>query len=378
MVGPVFASEELLSVTTSPALAPHRPTWEYCGYGADSIDPVGCPGIRVSGNTACLAHLSDAKRRRYLDELSDGADVNHRGTPFGEDLLKELLKAVRARNGQPILGRVMFEEATFLGDANFHEVRFKHDAHFERVTFARDANFISATFDSYAEFSGATFTGDARFQAAKFGGTQFKAATFTTVSSFGPFVSQYDVDLSGAVFQKAVTIEVAARQLHCLRTQWQSTATLRLRYATVDLSDAVLSSPVAVIAHPAPFEPRTLGAFYPYTANADVDEGALTRYDSGVRVNSVRGVDAAHLTLRDTDLTTCLISGAFHLDQLRLEGRCVFPEPPIGVRLHRIWPQRWTRRKTLAEEHYWRARAAGTDNPNPPRGVAHSSTLHRR
>ncbi|MBB5937220.1 hypothetical protein [Streptomyces zagrosensis] len=73
----------------------------------------------------------------------------------------------------------------------------------------------------------------------------------------------------------------------------------------------MLSFPVAVTAHPAPF--TSLGKA--------VDESLLAGAGakSSVRVVSVREVDAAHLVLTDTDLTDCLFSGAFHLDPSRLE-----------------------------------------------------------
>jgi len=78
-------------------------------------------------------------------------------------------------------------------------------------------------------------------------------------------------------------------------------------------------------------------------------------------------VDAAHLVLTDTDLSDCLFSGAFHLDQLRLEGRCTFASTPIGLHWrHFVWPYRWTRRRSLAEEHHWRALRG--DGSAPPRG----------
>ncbi|MFF7130460.1 hypothetical protein [Streptomyces sp. NPDC008240] len=128
----------------------------------------------------------------------------------------------------------------------------------------------------------------------------------------------------------------------------EATATLRLRYAVVDLSAAVLYAPVAVTAHPAPF-----------TDTLDESVLASPAADPSVRVASVSGVDAAQLVLTDTDLTDCRFTGAFHLDQLRLEGNCTFAEPPKR--------SRWTRRRVLAEEHNWRA-AVTTGSPGPPRG----------
>ncbi|MFF3564716.1 hypothetical protein ACFYXS_32230 [Streptomyces sp. NPDC002574] len=69
---------------------------------------------------------------------------------------------------------------------------------------------------------------------------------------------------------------------------------------------------------------------------------------------SIRSVDAAHLVLTDLDLSDCRFAGAVHLDQLRLEGRCVFDTPPSGIRRRGVVFERWTPRRTLAEEHYWR------------------------
>ncbi|MFE1444591.1 hypothetical protein [Streptomyces sp. NPDC058739] len=70
-------------------------------------------------------------------------------------------------------------------------------------------------------------------------------------------------------------------------------------------------------------------------------------------------MDAAHLMLTDTDLSDCLFSGAFHLDQLRLGGRTRFALAPTGWHRTGIAPARWTRRRVLAEEHHWRAHVAG-------------------
>ncbi|WP_308117632.1 hypothetical protein [Streptomyces anatolicus] len=88
-----------------------------------------------------------------------------------------------------------------------------------------------------------------------------------------------------------------------------------------------------------------------------MDESLLKRAKKEVRVrmDSVRGVDAAHLVLADLDLTGCLFSGAFHLDQLRLEGPCTFAGVPPGTYWRRWRPVRFTPRRTLAEEHHWRA-----------------------
>ena len=544
---------------------PQPPSWPHCRHGADpATDPVGCRGIHVPGHTKCLTHLRDTKRITYLSGLTPGADIDHRGTSFTEQLLTNLLNALRdPTTGKPHLGRAEFSGAQFSGDAWFGDAQFSGDAWFDnaqfsgaarfgdaqfsgdawfdnaqfsgaarfartqfsgaarfsgdagfsgvqfsgdaefpgvqfsgrarfgnaqfsgaanftKAQFSGDALFDGAQFSGFAEFSGAQFSGDALFEAqfsgrarfrnvqfsgaaefsgaqfsgdaefpgvqfsgrarfsnvqfsgfaefsgaqfsgdagfnnarfdggqfsgaAEFSGVQFSgdaefpgvqfsgrarfgkaqfsgAANFTKaqfsddalfddvrfagVSVVGPLVCAGDVVLSGAVFGLPVTLEIAARRVVAERTRWESTATIRLRYATVDLSHAVLSAPVAVAAATAPFTVPFMGA---------LGEQALTG-SGAVRVASVQGADAAHLVLTDTDLTDCLFSGAFHLDQLRLEGRTTFAPTPTGWHRHRLWPARWTRRRTLAEEHHWRAHNAS--QPALPPGQSVSPRLWR-
>jgi hypothetical protein len=141
-----------------------------------------------------------------------------------------------------------------------------------------------------------------------------------------------------------VEIAAAAAAVRCRRTRWASTAALRLRHATVDISDVILEYPVTISAHSRSFTKP---------GGEEMAEPGLT--DSRVRALSLRGVDAAHLVLTDIDLTECRFAGTVHLDQLRLEGRTAFARPPKG------W---WrSQRRTLAEEHHWRAAAAGRPAP---------------
>ncbi|MEV7417591.1 pentapeptide repeat-containing protein [Streptomyces sp. NPDC089919] len=541
-------------MSTSSPRTPTAPDWPHCGEGADPAgDPIGCTGIRVLGFAACLAHLAEGERRRYLRSLAPGAAVDHRGTRVSGLLLTGILDALTdPATGNARFGAARFEEAVFPEEARFCDVRFSgradfsgaqfagaaqfdqaqfegragfrdtrfggqavfrsarfhdglwcdgaafsrqalfdraevsgpavfrstefaHDvrfqgarfsdgAYFERAVFTGgDASFADAVFDGEAlfqqarladvafdrtrfgaevRFSQARFEGDAQFDRVRFAGeawfdkarfghagsflwtrfedeawfpethftghaqfhetrfagrTSFRGvrfgsdawldravfaeeatfeevyfassgslaeARFALLPRFGPVVCRQDLDLSGALFEVPLTLEVAAREVRCLRTRWEATATLRLRCATLDLGQAVLSAPVAVIAHPAPFAVR----------GRTLPEGPLAGSPE-VRVASVQGVDAAHLVLTDTDLTDCLFTGAFHLDQLRLEGRCTFAGVPTGWHRRGAWPARWTRRRTLAEEHHWRAHRAGA--PVPAAGEAPSPAAWR-
>ncbi|MFC8851529.1 pentapeptide repeat-containing protein [Streptomyces sp. NPDC057144] len=256
-----------------------------------------------------------------------------------------------------------FGSTTFKGGAGFQSVKFKSVAWFRSAMFKGNAWFESATFEGNAKFASVTFDGDVGFESATFDGdvgfesatfkrdAGFESATFVKADQFGPLVCAGRVVLSGAAFGGPVTLSFAARRLECRRTRWSSTADVRLRYAQVDFAHAVFEYPLTIAAEPEPFV---------LTDGRQLTEDLFpSAYDPGVRVASLRGVDAAHLVLADLDLWECLFAGAVHLDQLRLEGACTFSTPPTAVHWRRWLPVRFTRRRVLAEEHHWRAGRPG-------------------
>ncbi|MGI5484990.1 pentapeptide repeat-containing protein [Streptomyces lavendofoliae] len=268
----------------------------------------------------------------------------------------------------------VFESAAFKGGARFGAAAFEGDAWFGAATFKRDAWFGAAAFEGDAGFGAAAFEGDAGFGAAAFEGdagfwlatfkrdarfwlatfkrdARFESATFVEADRVGPLVCAGRVVLSGAKFGCPVTLSFATRRLECRRTRWSSTAEIRLRYATVDFAHAVFEYPLTIAAEPDPFV-RVNGQQL-------MDDPFASAPDAGVRVASLRGVDAAHLVLSDLDLSGCLFAGTVHLDQLRLEGACTFDTAPPAVHWRRWPPVRFTERRVLAEEHHWRASQPG-------------------
>ncbi|MFG3369656.1 pentapeptide repeat-containing protein, partial [Streptomyces sp. NPDC048156] len=245
-----------------------------------------------------------------------------------------------------------FELATFKGRARFESATFKGMADFGMATFEGHAGFESATFRGSSWFRSATFEGSARFESATFeDNAWFGSATFKSPVDLGPFVCAGRVSLAGAVFGGPMTLSCVARRVECRRTRWMSTAELRLRYATVDFSHAVFEYPLTIAAEAAPF---MLSDGRPVTEQAFA--GAP---DATVRMASMRGVDAAHLVLADVDLSQCLFTGTVHLDQIRLEGACTFGTVPPAMHWRGWRPIRFTQRRTLAEEHHWRASQPG-------------------
>ncbi|MEU0110675.1 pentapeptide repeat-containing protein [Streptomyces sp. NPDC006251] len=256
--------------------------------------------------------------------------------------------------GASFSGPVGFADASFFSAATFDGTVFEDTAYFGRALFSKSVGFSRTTFSGPALFEGAAFSGDAHFDRASFsdttdfggvvfsGGARFTEAQFASAPLLGPLACTGTVVLDGAVFQQPVRVEIAARQVSCVRTRWVSTAMLQLRHAELDLSDAVFEYPVVVATRPTP---------------GPVPETELSSLEPGVRLTSVSGADAAHLVLQDVDLSVCRFAGAVHLDQMRVDGWCTFATTPTSSWRHRLYLRWWTQRSTLVEEHHWRVQA---------------------
>ncbi|MET8031013.1 pentapeptide repeat-containing protein [Streptomyces avermitilis] len=374
----------------APSDDPLTHDWQHCGIeGALAGQAGGCRGLRISGQHACLAHLSPSGRSEFLRELAPEANIDLRGTHIDEHLLSQLLDAVRDASGHPSFGAANFIEAVFPDGADFsgstfeslcfNKAHFGDRAQFKRIRVSESAYLFDLTGTSVITFAGAVFSGHSLVIEGEFGeGAYFSHVRFeSTETRIGPLVCGDRAVFGGSQFRSPVSIEISTPYMRCRDTHWSSTAAIRLRYAETDFSNSWFEFPVSVSAAADPFT-ATLGR--------PVSE-ALVSGDPGVRFRSMRGVDAANLMLTDIDLSDCEFAGAFHLDQLRLYGNCVFSLSPTGLHLFPI-PRRWTIRRTLAEEHHWRAsRPAGaTDgwrtNIDPERsgqtpGPQHLAALYR-
>ncbi|MFH8369375.1 hypothetical protein [Streptomyces sp. NPDC018031] len=273
--------------------------------------------------------------------------------------MAQLLDAVRDASGQPSFRSANFLGATFPSGADFNGSSFVsacfNNAHFggftqfKRASFSDAAYLFDVTCEATMTFAGATFSGhalniDGSFEGAYFPGVRFES----TDIHIGPLICADRAVFTNAQFQSPATIEVAAPHVECRNSQWSSIATLRLRYASADFTNAWFEYPVSVSANAEPFVA---------TFDRPADEAGFSG-DPGVRLKSLRGVDAAHLLLTDIDLSTCTFAGAIHLDQLRMHGNCSFASASTSFRLFPV-PRHWTARRVLAEEHNWRAHRQG-------------------
>jgi uncharacterized protein YjbI with pentapeptide repeats len=240
-----------------------------------------------------------------------------------------------------------FDGATFGDEANFGVANFGESAWFERTTFGDWAFFDNAAFE-WARFDGAEFGDWARFPGTTFEkGARFDAATFGRWTRFGPLLGRERIVLDHAAFGQGSELAVSADQLDCRAMRLPDGAWLNVRWAEVRLEGVDFGRP-SVLAGVDPF---------PGLDEARLQSAVMRSWrTSRPRVLSMRGSDVRNLVLSNVDLRACRFSGAHNLDQLRLEATIDLADRPAGLRtgwaLPPLW--RWTRRRTLAEEHRWR------------------------
>jgi uncharacterized protein YjbI with pentapeptide repeats len=306
---------------------PPTPTATDC----QEIDPADLPtacGAASVAHQRCLAHLTPDQLTAYLATLGPGFDINARGVRFPPGLLAKLLNALRSGLGASI-GTADFRGATFTDYVSLLRVTFAKRANFSDATFTKGAHFYRVTFGEDVGFTRATFTEHARFSRVS-----FKSADFGRVKFLGGavlFIRASELVLTRGEVSGELMVEAVAGAVNANNLRGSGRLSLRLRLAKVNLSGLVFSGPVTVHAlqHPLRWDESSLTA--PATSAQPV------------RILSLAGTDAERLVVSDVDLTECQFAGMYRMDQLLLDGRCIFGRDPRG------------RRQVLAEEGYWRA-----------------------
>jgi uncharacterized protein YjbI with pentapeptide repeats len=313
-------------------------------------------GVRLSG--------------AQLTQLLAAAPQRHDGTEAGEVEFADFRETV-------FTDTVSFDRVSFIGGAWFDRATFEGDVSFEQVSFSDFAAFGEAIFSGLARFDGAKFTGptgfdrtvfvgDARFSEAVFSGeatfysaifrkhvwfnratfhrdVEFNGSRFESATWFGPLLAHYGLSIDVAVFAERSSIMAIARSANFSGTEFRRGANVRLRWTeAVRLGDADFAEPSLLTVLP-----------------ASLMSGLDVQSFHGVRepgtpepaVVSLEEARVGNLRLSGVRLDECRFARSHGLDGLRLD-RVEFSQPP-----DRFWgPVRWTRRQTIAEEHYWRAR----------------------
>ncbi|MFJ2930743.1 pentapeptide repeat-containing protein [Streptomyces massasporeus] len=238
-----------------------------------------------------------------------------------------------------------FTEATFRREADFTNVVFGRSS-FTRVHFSADVKFDNARFNNKAYFTEATFSKATWFRRAHFDReAHFVRAKFEQAKRMGPITSKGTIVFNGTSFESPIILEASAVELTLQQTEWSSTGVLRIRHARLNLSGATFAAAMTVATSLAPF------ADY----NGDTIDDSNIGHSVSAKITSVQGTDVSKLLLVDVDLRDCRFSGAKHLDQIRLEGRCQFGNSPRGLHYAGWRITRWSQRRVLAEEAEWRA-----------------------
>jgi uncharacterized protein YjbI with pentapeptide repeats len=294
------------------------------------------------------------------------------------------------------LRKVMFQDAAFLGRAGFLTTEFSELASFRGAQFSGEADFVGATFANGASFqetifseladfteawifirayfSRAQFRGIAAFGAVQFigetgfddthfasevrfakayfgGAAAFDGAVFRARITIGPIVGSGLLSFDGGDFEQGVQLDVSVPRLSCKGTRFGWSADLNVRWAEVVLDRASFVE-----------RSRLVGV----SEFPELEDGPaqLCHLDRRLdahprpRLLSVRQANVERLALGNVDLSACCFFGAHGLDQIRMEADCRFAQPPPN------W--RYARRRTLAEEHRWRADRSKASRRNGP------------
>jgi uncharacterized protein YjbI with pentapeptide repeats len=281
------------------------------------------------------ANFSDSVFKH--DASFAGADLGDRAafcrTRFGRNVaFAERVPAESPNATAPDTGRqlatpavfgkdVSFESATFGPYASFRGVDFGDRLSFDEAEFGADASFETASFGANAQLTRLKLEGNASFADSRFGeGLHLQIVKGGTISLQRAKVSRDSwlsaqctvIDLTRGAFSNGLNLSTSAHVL---------------------LGGVELKGPSVIRGLEVPSE-------------HDKSQRAAEDKLSPARLASLRDVDLANLRLQGVDLTACSFSGAYNLENVRLEEPFEFGEPPTG--------RRWTRRRVLRDEQSWR------------------------
>lgn len=306
---PSWLLDAVLNAVTGPDGRPHLGRTRFDG----AVLPAGATlaGCCVEGDSsfdgACLLGPATFHDARFFGNAS------FRGVRFGRDVSFRRARFHRHTSFEEAVftGDARFGEAAWHADASFRHAAFMGPASFDRAAFGRDAALQAASFGAAASFECVQVARHARFERAKFRGGLW----------LGPLVAGGRIGLADTVVHGGLYVHAAALHVTVRGTVVHGDAEFGLRYADLDLEDAVFGGAASVRALPEPFPELTEPAW----------DGA-----PGVRLTSLLRTDAVLLHLNGVDLGECT-PGLRRPDALRIAGE----RRPAAV------PKRsWLRRAT--------------------------------
>jgi uncharacterized protein YjbI with pentapeptide repeats len=226
-----------------------------------------------------------------------------------------------------------FIETNFGGEVDFGESVFRNDAWFGESEFHNEVRFYGARFHGDILCHGAKFHGR-----VEFGGPEsVEVDGDMRIDSAG---GRGELILDGLTAAGIVEVDGTFKKVSCADAKLRGRVWFRLAGSDLWLDNTEFSGPT------------TVESAISASVNSNGDALAL---QTAVRLRSLKGTDAEHLTLVDIDLSHCEFAGLRRPELLHLAGRCRFAPMPRGLRMRLgSLPWWWTAREALFEEHVWR------------------------
>ena len=309
---PSWLLEAVLDAVTGPDGRPHLGRTRFDGAVLPS--DASLRGFCVEGDSsfdgACFLGFTSLHDARFFGNASFrdarfGQDVSFRGARFHRHASFE---------EAAFTGEVTFAEATWHADASFRHTVFMAPVSFDHAGFGRDAAMQAACFGEPVCFEHVQVMRHARLER-----TRFRHGL-----AIGPMVTGGGLGLEGAIVHGGAHIHAAAQRVTARGMIVHGDAVFELRYASLDLEDAVIQGAVAV---------RSLKEPIPGIAEPSSWTGP-----PGARLTSLLRTDAELIHLTDVDLGGCTL-GPRRSKALRVAGT----RPPSAI-TRRSWLRRATGR----------------------------------
>lgn len=293
--------------------------------------------------------LTDAKAEELVIEMCDvgtvAAERIHIAswTAGTRCRVRGELQLDEARFGGPVAfggacvdGNVAWESSKCDDQVQLLGVTVRGDASFSHSTFEGDVLCNGGVFEGDLDFIRCVFKRDWSTAGARCGGKLWcNASRFESAGGVGKMRVEKEFFLGESTWMEPASFDIETPVVRADRADFRASFDL-ITNASVSLEN-VRFGPGS----------RVRGGLF-WTMEGG--RGVVTASGEAplAKIRTLRGTDVTNLVLAHVDLSRCRLANAHNLDKLRFDGRVVHASQP---------PQRrWSRRRTLFEEHIWRSR----------------------